>query len=187
MDFDDVGERIRRARKLAGLTQAELAALAGLSTMSIRRYENGDRVVSLSKLKSIAQALKVDYNWLCAGSEIQKTENTVSSAPLSEADKYRAGLLKFNSEMEMISHFYQLLNDKGKLSASICFLSHLDKNEDVRKTVADLVLSLSENPFFRGQDAPEVPLSIVPSPTEGGPESAAPSPEEPKESEDEAE
>lgn len=54
-----IGEKIRQIRKEKGLTQKELADKAGLSTMSIRRYENGERVAPEKLLKSIARALNL--------------------------------------------------------------------------------------------------------------------------------
>lgn len=54
-----IGEKIRQIRKEKGLTQKELADKAGLSTMSIRRYENGERVAPEKLLKSIACALNL--------------------------------------------------------------------------------------------------------------------------------
>lgn len=54
-----IGEKIRQHRKEKGLTQKELADKAGLSTMSIRRYENGDRVAPEKILKDIAAGLEL--------------------------------------------------------------------------------------------------------------------------------
>ena len=52
-------DKIRTRRKEAGLTQAELAEKIGVSTMSIRRYESGDRIITDDILGRIANALNV--------------------------------------------------------------------------------------------------------------------------------
>lgn len=59
MDTKTVGSQIRQCRKMKGLTQEELAKETGLSTMSIRRYESGQRIVAEETLRKIASALGV--------------------------------------------------------------------------------------------------------------------------------
>ena len=59
MDMKIVGENIRQHRKIKGLTQEELAKAASLSTMSIRRYESGERIAPQKALIAIAKALGV--------------------------------------------------------------------------------------------------------------------------------
>lgn len=61
MDFKAIGTRIRQRRKVEGLTQEELAQKAGLSTMSIRRYEAGERIIPKEAIQSIATSLGVVY------------------------------------------------------------------------------------------------------------------------------
>lgn len=62
MEFDvkETGKYIRQYRKIAGLTQEELAQKVGISTMSIRRYENGERMAARETIETIAQVLDVD-------------------------------------------------------------------------------------------------------------------------------
>ena len=55
-----VGERIRKYRKLKGLTQKELAEVTGISMSSIEKYERGKINPSYGKVKTIALALDVD-------------------------------------------------------------------------------------------------------------------------------
>lgn len=67
VDAQETGRYIRQYRKVAGLTQEELAQKVGISTMSIRRYESGERIASRDMLHAIAAALNVDFfslaNW----------------------------------------------------------------------------------------------------------------------------
>ncbi|GLB33026.1 hypothetical protein LAD12857_49490 [Lacrimispora amygdalina] len=53
------GEKIQELRKEKGLTQAELAKKAGLSEISIRKYEKGDRKPKIETLRCIAGALEI--------------------------------------------------------------------------------------------------------------------------------
>ena len=59
MDIKAIGEKIKQYRKLKGLTQEELAKNSGLSTMSIRRYESGERIALGVHLRDLA-----DNSWL---------------------------------------------------------------------------------------------------------------------------
>lgn len=58
--YRGVGPRIAYARRVAGLTQAELARAAGVALGTIRKVERGERGVSDAVLDSIAAALGTD-------------------------------------------------------------------------------------------------------------------------------
>lgn len=64
-----VGERIREARKKAGLTQEKLGNLAGIAGPTIRRYELGLLNPKLETLEKIAKALGVSV-WGLRGAEL---------------------------------------------------------------------------------------------------------------------
>ena len=55
------GKLMRRERKKQGMTQAELAEKAGVSTMTIRRYESGDRKPRFEEVLKISDALSINY------------------------------------------------------------------------------------------------------------------------------
>lgn len=54
-----VGERIRKARKDAGLTQNQLAARLSISYVNISQLERGDRNPGVETLQRIADALDI--------------------------------------------------------------------------------------------------------------------------------
>lgn len=56
-----VGERIKRARKLKGLTQKQLGELSETSEITVRQYELGKRQPRLEQLRRIASALDVEW------------------------------------------------------------------------------------------------------------------------------
>ena len=58
----NVGERIRVARKKAGLTQAELAEKAKLSINTIRLYEAGKRYPTTQRLAQLVNALGTTFD-----------------------------------------------------------------------------------------------------------------------------
>lgn len=59
------GEKIRRARRNAGLTQKELGRRLRMSQQQIAQYENGERQAKPSTLNRIGAALNIDPNQLC--------------------------------------------------------------------------------------------------------------------------
>ena len=59
-----VGDRIREARKQAGLTQNQLAEKSGVATISIHQYEAGKRKPQIERLQRIADALGVSITEL---------------------------------------------------------------------------------------------------------------------------
>ena len=70
----DVGERIKKARKAAGLTQKELADKIHMSQSYIADMERSRHNPSLSALQLIASALKLDISeFIGNGTTIQET------------------------------------------------------------------------------------------------------------------
>lgn len=59
-----IGQRIKEARKVAGLTQRELAEKAGTATGTIQQYELGKRQPRIGQLQRIAAALEIHVSEL---------------------------------------------------------------------------------------------------------------------------
>ena len=59
-----VGRNIHKQRKKAGLTQGQLAELAGVGTTFISRVERGEKLMKLQTLYAIAAALHVSCDTL---------------------------------------------------------------------------------------------------------------------------
>lgn len=59
MGNKQIGERIRRFRQNAGLSQEKLAELVGVSFQQVQKYESGYTTLNINKLQQIADALKV--------------------------------------------------------------------------------------------------------------------------------
>lgn len=59
-----IAERIREARKSAGLSQGQVAKLMGLHRPSISEIEAGNRRVSADELSKLADLLDVSVAWL---------------------------------------------------------------------------------------------------------------------------
>ena len=57
---EEVGFNIRRIREERGLSQEELAALAGLHRAYVGQIERGEKNIGLKNLEKIAHALEVN-------------------------------------------------------------------------------------------------------------------------------
>lgn len=65
----EVGQRIRAQRLIAGMSQTELAdQIGGITFQQIQKYERGANRVSASRLRRIAEVLKVPPAFLLDGS-----------------------------------------------------------------------------------------------------------------------
>ncbi len=64
----EIGRRIVTTRKDLGLTQEELAELAGDSQRSMQAYETGE-VIPYRKMREIAATLQVSPSWILHGEE----------------------------------------------------------------------------------------------------------------------
>ena len=56
--------RLRNARKIQNLTQAELAAMADVTRVSINKYEQGESLPNVDILRALSKALQVSSDWL---------------------------------------------------------------------------------------------------------------------------
>ena len=65
---ESFGQRLRRLRKKAGLTQEELAFKVDVSLMTLRRWEKGNSTPRTEFVKRLAEALGVPQSELLEGS-----------------------------------------------------------------------------------------------------------------------
>ena len=87
MDYLRLGQRIRRQRKLMGLTQKEVAERAGISLPFYGHIERGTRKASLETTVDIANALGVSTDMLLQDSLDVMTKPLASDACLSEPSR----------------------------------------------------------------------------------------------------
>ena len=67
VDYKVIGERVREARKKAGLSQEKLAEKIDVATVYISRIEKGGTQVNLRRLSQISIALDVPIEQLIIG------------------------------------------------------------------------------------------------------------------------
>lgn len=95
------GERIKDARKSAGLTQTELAEKIGVKYSAIHKYEKG-LIVNLKRetIDALSKALDVKPSWLMC---IDEEEQQAADTKISDL-----------SDEELNSLFMQLIAGKDK-------------------------------------------------------------------------
>lgn len=64
LDYTLIAKRIKEARKVAGLTQEQLAEKIDISTNAVAKLENNLMTASLQTLVNIANVLNIDFNYL---------------------------------------------------------------------------------------------------------------------------
>lgn len=85
MDYLRMGQRIRRQRKMMGLTQREVAEKVGISLPFYGHIERGSRKASLETMVSIANTLGVSADMLLQDSlDIMTKPLPTGGAYLSE-------------------------------------------------------------------------------------------------------
>lgn len=69
-----LGKRLRRRRRLLGLTQQQLALAVGIRFQQIQKYECGANRISAARLFQLAKALETPINYFYDGLSDERTE-----------------------------------------------------------------------------------------------------------------
>jgi len=98
-----LGKRLRRRRRLLGLTQQQLAGACGVRFQQIQKYECGANRISAARLWQLSEALEVPVGYFYDGlSEEQRTEaSQVDTEPKSE-------MFARKETLDLIRAYYQL-------------------------------------------------------------------------------
>lgn len=84
-----IAARVRRRRKILGLTHTKLAERAGVRFQQVQKYETGANEIGAVRLFKIAEALDVDVQYFFA--DLQTSNEGVEPEPsLDEAGIMRA-------------------------------------------------------------------------------------------------
>lgn len=129
------GQRIKAARKRAGLTQKELGSRLGVSYQTVAQWENDLRSPKQETLQRIATALACDFYFLLFGEQVCSEERSVFAAMqilntndfqmqraaelavhYSESEHRAWGYTFSKEELQLIS-FFTLLNEQGQQKA----------------------------------------------------------------------
>ncbi|NCC22582.1 MAG: XRE family transcriptional regulator [Alphaproteobacteria bacterium] len=74
-----IGQRLRHARRLAGISQSELASAAGVTFQQIQKYEKGANRIAASRLVELAVFLDRPIDWFLTGARETLAEEGLSA------------------------------------------------------------------------------------------------------------
>ena len=95
-----LGRRLRRRRRLLGLTQQQLAAVVGVRFQQIQKYECGANRISAARLWQLAEALETPVSYFYDG---------LAEAVARDASEERAGEMFSRKEtLDLIQAYYRL-------------------------------------------------------------------------------
>ncbi len=77
VDYQVIGERIRRSRKKAGLTQEKLAELVGISLPFLGHIERGTRKPSLETIVRLSDVLSGNIHFWLTGEIIAEGKEEI--------------------------------------------------------------------------------------------------------------
>jgi len=107
-EIDDyVGKRLRRRRRLLGLTQQQLAETVGIRFQQIQKYECGVNRVTASRLYELSRALSVPVNYFFEGLERTEAANDALEAPANDRDLAQDWMSQ-KETLELIRAYYKL-------------------------------------------------------------------------------
>lgn len=86
MKKNEIGVRIREARKKRGLGVNQLAKLAGVSGAAVSRWERGERKPRLEELMRVVAVLNIDYKGLFKGFEPDHIKQIMSKMNTDSRD-----------------------------------------------------------------------------------------------------
>lgn len=100
-----VGKRLRRRRRLLGLTQQDLAGQVGVRFQQIQKYECGANRITASRLFSLGTALNVNINYFFEG---LAADGKQAPANDQTGDRLSGDILSQKETLELVRAYYRL-------------------------------------------------------------------------------
>lgn len=108
LELVNINEKIKFLRKSKGITQKQLADKSGVSEISIRKYESGDRNPKYEQLQKIASALEVSMEVFSYKNNLNVNETENNKLIMDEIYKDRGkafhAILERHKDLKALSH-----------------------------------------------------------------------------------
>ena len=102
-----LGRRLRRRRRLLGLTQQQLAAVVGVRFQQIQKYECGANRISAARLWQLSEALEIPIGYFYDG--LSEAQSRPAREPGIADHEPRSGEVMARKEtMDLVRAYYQL-------------------------------------------------------------------------------
>ena len=102
-----LGKRLRRRRRLLGLTQQQLAGACGVRFQQIQKYECGANRISASRLWQLSEALEVPVGYFYDGLAAEVAGRAALEAPRQTAEG-GGEILARKETLDLVRAYYQL-------------------------------------------------------------------------------
>ncbi|MEM1238080.1 MAG: helix-turn-helix transcriptional regulator [Pseudomonadota bacterium] len=99
-----VGKRLRRRRRLLGMTQQDLAGQVGVRFQQIQKYECGANRITSSRLFDLSRALNVSVQYFFDGLAPSEAQVTVAN----DAERLEGDILSQKETLELVRAYYRL-------------------------------------------------------------------------------
>jgi transcriptional regulator with XRE-family HTH domain len=110
-----LGDRLRRARKKAGLSQGALAREASVSASAVSQWESpGGTKPNLERLCSIAMATRVSLDWLLTGKGSASHKPTGGDASKTETPAVSLDAFAFNVIEENLLETFRTISPRAR-------------------------------------------------------------------------
>jgi transcriptional regulator with XRE-family HTH domain len=106
-----LGRRLRRRRRLLGLTQQQVAEAVGIRFQQVQKYECGANRVSAARLWQLARALEAPVSYFFDGLEELVDRPPSPAAPRAKA---REGEMLDRKETQDLVHAYYKLDERPR-------------------------------------------------------------------------
>lgn len=74
--MDQINERLKEMRLNAGMSQEELASKLNVSRQSVSKWETGDSLPDILKLKQLSKLYDVSIDYIVGNTEFDRKEDT---------------------------------------------------------------------------------------------------------------
>lgn len=146
--MSDYGSHIKETRKLRGLTQQEVADAAGMSVMTIRRYESGERTPNIASLRKIAEAMGCSVVNLIpmTGDVLDSVYSQLTEDEQKEVDEKTSSLLMSSQRAN------EVLDALVKSVSATMPIMLSDLNDLGIKKVLEYMVDIAQNPKYQKKD-----------------------------------
>lgn len=127
-----MNERLKKLRKILGLTQQEFANKIGMKQNTIAQYEMGRTIPSNAIIFSICREFNVNETWLKTGEGNMFNNSTSSDLPLNSDICERFLKIRINLNMKQCDFAKEIKTTQG----------HVSDIENKRKGVSDRIIEI---------------------------------------------
>lgn len=88
--MDQINERLKEMRLNAGMSQEELASKLNVSRQSVSKWETGDSLPDILKLKQLSKLYDVSIDYIVGNTEFDRKEDTQKTSEQAVLKKQKA-------------------------------------------------------------------------------------------------